>query len=143
MRNYIWVPLLALFLAPLIGAKPPQQKKGTAEPPPPWAYGFLVPAGAPGDTPGPSAASLLTPDDGTLRHLPGSTLAFTLTQIRDPFGPADWYPGDHPPMPEVVALGRKPGRGRLRPLPLSKWQRALRKRGARGSSRRLFHTDHE
>jgi cytochrome c553 len=94
-----------------MGAKPPQEKKGATEPPPPWAYGFLVPAGAPGDTPAASAASLLEPDDGTLRHLPGSTGAFTLTQVRDPFGPADWYPGDHPPMPEVVSRGRKPDVG--------------------------------
>jgi cytochrome c553 len=111
MRNYIRISLLALFLVPVLGAKPPQQKKPTAEPPPPWAYGFAVPAGAPGDTPAPAAATLLEPDDGTLRHLPGSDLAFTLTQVRDPFGPADWYPGDHPPMPEVVSHGRKPGVG--------------------------------
>ena len=29
-------------------------------------------------------------------------------QIADRYGPADWYPGDHPAMPEVVARGRKP-----------------------------------
>ena len=33
------------------------------------------------------------PPDETLRHLPGSSGAFTLAQIRDGFGPADWYPG--------------------------------------------------
>jgi cytochrome c553 len=112
MRKYIWVSVLALFLLPVMGAKPPQEKKEAAEPPPPWAYGFLAPAGAPGGTPN-TAADLaqLEPDDGTPRHLPGSTLSFTLTQVRDPFGPADWYPGDHPPMPEVVARGRKPDVG--------------------------------
>ena len=52
--------------------------------------------------PGPAA------EDTSLKRLPGSTLAFTLAQIRDPFGPADWYPGDHPQMPEIVAHGRKP-----------------------------------
>jgi cytochrome c553 len=41
-------------------------------------------------------------------HLPGGSLAFTAAQIRDDFGPADWYPGDHPPMPAIVAHGRKP-----------------------------------
>ena len=40
--------------------------------------------------------------------LPGSTLAFTPTQVRNGFGPADWFPDDHPPMPEVVAHGRAP-----------------------------------
>jgi cytochrome c553 len=35
-------------------------------------------------------------------------VALTLTQIRDLYVPPDWHPGDHPPMPEVVARGRKP-----------------------------------
>ena len=48
------------------------------------------------------------PDDGTLRHLPDSKLAFTITQVRDSFNPADWYPEDHPPMPDIVAHGKKP-----------------------------------
>jgi cytochrome c553 len=73
--------------------------------PPAWAYGFAAPAGAQASAP---AAAPAVPDDGTLRHRPGSSLAFTLTQIRDGFGPADWYPGDHPPMPEIVAHGKKP-----------------------------------
>jgi cytochrome c553 len=78
--------------------------------PPPWAYGFSGPAvvaSAPSiSTPAPAAAP--PADDGTLRHLPGSSGAFTLTQIRDPFGPADWFPGDHPAMPDIVAHGRRP-----------------------------------
>jgi cytochrome c553 len=48
------------------------------------------------------------PDDGTIHHLAGSDGGFTLTQIRNSFGSTDWYPGDHPPMPSVVANGRKP-----------------------------------
>jgi len=35
-------------------------------------------------------------------------VAFTLTQVRDNNNPVDWYPGDHPQMPNVVAHGRKP-----------------------------------
>mgnify|MGYP003296711255 CR=1 FL=1 len=35
--------------------------------------------------------------------------------IWDAFGPADWYPGDHPKMPDIVAHGQgagaRPGRG--------------------------------
>jgi cytochrome c553 len=46
-------------------------------------------------------------NDG-LQHLPGSNLSFTRAQANDRFGPGDWYPGDHPAMPEVVANGRKP-----------------------------------
>lgn len=75
------------------------------EGPPPWAYGFAAPAVGPVAPPPPAAP---IQDDGTLKHLPGSSGAFTVTQIRDMFGPADWYPGDHPPMPGVVAHGRRP-----------------------------------
>ena len=46
-------------------------------------------------------------DDGSPKTLPGSTGKFTLTEIRNGFGPADWHPGDHPAMPEIVARGRK------------------------------------
>ena len=74
------------------------------EPPPPWAYGFATP---PSEQPSAPPAAAPVKDDGTQRHLPGSTLSFTLTQIRDNAGPADWYPGDHPPMPPIVAHGRK------------------------------------
>lgn len=49
-----------------------------------------------------------TPDDGSQRHVPDSTAAFTLTQLRDRFFAPDWHPGDHPPLPDVVAHGRKP-----------------------------------
>ncbi|HUZ45886.1 MAG TPA: cytochrome C-binding protein [Terriglobia bacterium] len=48
------------------------------------------------------------PADNALRHVPGSRAAFTLRQINDGFNPPDWHPGGHPPMPEVVAHGRKP-----------------------------------
>jgi cytochrome c553 len=65
-----------------------------------WAYGF---AGA--GTPAPGAAA--APDPG-LKHLPNSKLEFTRAQISDRFGPADWYPEDHPTMPDVVAHGKKP-----------------------------------
>jgi cytochrome c553 len=46
-------------------------------------------------------------DDGTRYSLPGADRQFTLDQIRNRMGPADWYPGDHPSMPPVVAYGRE------------------------------------
>lgn len=49
-----------------------------------------------------------SPDDGTIRRVPDSTAGFTLTQVRDLFAAPDWHPDDHPPMPEIVATGRKP-----------------------------------
>lgn len=47
-------------------------------------------------------------DDGIPRRVPDSTAAFTITQERDLFFAPDWHPADHPPMPQVVAQGRKP-----------------------------------
>jgi cytochrome c553 len=32
-----------------------------------------------------------------------------MTQIRDLFTPPDWHPDNHPPMPDVVGRGNKPG----------------------------------
>lgn len=83
------------------------------DPPPPWAYGFAAPAPA---TPPPAAApggagrgaAPAAPADESKKTLPGSTGSFTLAQIRDAFGPADWFPGDHPAMPEIVARGKRP-----------------------------------
>ncbi|MDH2404357.1 c-type cytochrome [Bradyrhizobium sp. SSUT18] len=48
------------------------------------------------------------PDDGTIRQVPDSTAGFTLTQLRDLFAAPDWHPEDHPPMPAIVATGRRP-----------------------------------
>jgi len=65
--------------------------------PPPWAF--------PVDPPG-----IVQPkDDGTLRHVPDSTVNFTLSQVRDGFLSPDWHPGDHPALPGIVAHGNKPG----------------------------------
>jgi cytochrome c553 len=57
-------------------------------------------------------------DDGKLLRLPGAKGAYTVTRIRGrdktatPPGPVDWYPGDHPAMPRIVAVGDKPATGR-------------------------------
>ncbi len=44
-------------------------------------------------------------DDGTRYSLPDAPATFTLDEIRDRFGPADWYPDDHPAMTTIVAEG--------------------------------------
>ena len=99
MRRF--VGLVVLALTPLVAAGVLR----AAGDPPAWAYA-VGPAPAPGAAP-PAAAQPAAPDT-TPKQLPGSTLSFTLPQIRDAFGPADWFPGDHPTMPEVVAKGKRP-----------------------------------
>jgi cytochrome c553 len=91
----------------------------------PWAYGFDAPAAAAGTNPPPAGAGrgqgaaapgggagagrgqAAAAPDTTMHRLPGSPLSFTSAQIRDTYGPADWFPGDHPPMPEIVARGSR------------------------------------
>ena len=75
---------------------------GAADGPPTWAYGTDPQAAA--AAPGRASQSA----DVSLKHLPDSSSAFSLSQIGDRFNPADWYPGDHPAMPDVVAHGRTP-----------------------------------
>jgi cytochrome c553 len=76
--------------------------------PPPWAYGFTSAALASPAAPPPAALAAAPAPDPTPRTVPGSSASFTLTQIRDGFGPADWFPGDHPAMPDIVAHGKRP-----------------------------------
>jgi cytochrome c553 len=70
--------------------------------PPAWAY--AIPVARPAGAPAPPAA----PPDTSTKQLPGSALSFTRQQISDGFGPADWFPGDHPTMPDIVAHGKRP-----------------------------------
>jgi cytochrome c553 len=48
------------------------------------------------------------PEDKQPRHRPGSDKAYTQAQIDDIFNPPDWYPNEHPPMPQLVAHGKAP-----------------------------------
>ena len=50
----------------------------------------------------------LAPDDGLVRRAPGSTVEYFLPQVRDRFLAPDWHPAEHPALPVVVAMGRKP-----------------------------------
>jgi cytochrome c553 len=81
----------------------PAAKETAAGPPPAWAYGFVLPVA---EEPKAPAGQPAVSDDGSQRHIPGATLSFTLTQVRNGYGPADWFPGDHPPMPGIVQQGR-------------------------------------
>jgi len=80
-----------------------------------WAYGFTKSGPDPVAPPCPSNAKphdcsrpgASWPDDGTLFHLPGTDRAFTVTQIQSFWAPADWYPNDHPPAPDIVKYGHE------------------------------------
>jgi cytochrome c553 len=77
-----------------------------ADVPPPWAYGFTGPP--PNPMPPPAAPAAPAPLDNTVQHtLQGSTATFTRAQIANRYGPADWFPEDHPAMPDIVAHGRE------------------------------------
>ena len=87
----------AALCAQTIAQEPPKHS-------PDWAYG--VP-----NTPPPQGAGQGgTPrqPDPSPKHIPDSGQAFTLAELRDFFHVADWFPGDHPPMPEVFVHGRPP-----------------------------------
>jgi len=95
--------VIALFSAAAIASPAPQgqeQSKDAASRPLAWAYAVQEP------TPPPPPPT----DDADVKQLPGSTQSFTMKQIRDTGNPVDWFPGDHPPMPTIVAHRRSPKR---------------------------------
>jgi cytochrome c553 len=76
-----------------------------ADGPPPWAYGFTtpLPPGTPQAPPNPAQVQ-----DAVKQYtLAGSKFSFARAQIANRYGPADWFPEDHPAMPEIVARGRE------------------------------------
>jgi cytochrome c553 len=85
---------------------------------PDWAYGYLKPV-APGEQvapPCPETAKAFpdcaypgppVPEDGVKRTLSDTEVSLTRAEVFFDFGPGDWYPGDHPPMPEIVAKGKQ------------------------------------
>jgi cytochrome c553 len=97
--------LAGTCVAAALAAEPAEQALQKPE----WAY--AVPTLPP--TPAP-------PRDQTLHSLPGTDRKFTWDQVqgrRPPgftgqVGPADWFPNEHPPMPDIVAYG-DPARGIL------------------------------
>jgi len=93
--------LLAIAMASVAcgraGERPTADSAATSFTPPPWAYP-VKPAG-------PTASS-----EGQARqlHVPGSLRSYSGAQIADFFTVPDWFPDRHPPMPPIVAHGRKP-----------------------------------
>jgi cytochrome c553 len=76
-----------------------------------WAYGFDT-RPAPGEKAQPQAPPnrKLRPNEDPVeqtraRHVAGSRAAYSLVDVRDGQNVIDWFPGDHPAMPDVVAHG--------------------------------------
>jgi cytochrome c553 len=85
--------ILGSFVAGIgLAAPPPQAAPG-------WAFAI--------NSPQPPRAAVQQRDD--LQEVPGSHVRFTAAQVRNLFAVPDWFPDSHPPMPAVVASGRKPG----------------------------------
>jgi cytochrome c553 len=110
MRKFVVLTFTLAFVI-AAGVVAAQQQPAT---PSPWAYGFATPPGpaganppAPAAPPAGQAAAAAPAPDATQHKLAGSTASFTVTQIRDQYGPADWFPSDHPSMPDIVAHGRR------------------------------------
>jgi cytochrome c553 len=94
--------VMILFSVAVIAAPPPQgQDQNKDAPPHPLAWAYAVP---PAPLPPPPAVN-----ESEVKQIPGSTQSFTMKQIRDTGNPVDWFPGDHPPMPTIVAHRRSPG----------------------------------
>ncbi|PWT98439.1 MAG: hypothetical protein C5B51_29310 [Terriglobia bacterium] len=93
------VVIMMLLLAILAQGQGPAPAAPAAATPLPWAYPLNPPA-----QPGAQPAA---PDPAEHR-LPASSKAFTRRQVTDLFNPPDWYPEDHPAMPEIVGHGRRP-----------------------------------
>jgi cytochrome c553 len=108
MKKLIYVAAFAAFVTVGVAA----QRGGGAPPAaaptgpnyPAWAYAITPPP--PPGAPRPPAPQ---EDTAAIHHVPGTTRAFSIAQIADLRGPADWFPEDHPAMPAIVAYGRQPG----------------------------------
>ena len=102
-RRHVLAPLVVVVLlfAATIAMPPAQgqeQNKVAIQHPLAWAYAVLE---APLPPPPPV-------NEEALQKVPGSTQSFTFKQIRDAANPVDWFPEDHPPMPQIVAHRRSP-----------------------------------
>lgn len=102
---------IAILLSTAVGVAGIMQAAAQAPAPTPqeptWAYA-IPPAPPPGSTP-PAPVN----DDGKMLTVQGSDKQFTFNQVRGRLNnetpariaPADWFPGDHPTMPKIVAEG--------------------------------------
>jgi len=81
------------------------------EPAPLWAYAWATQP-KPGDKAAPQAAPTrnLRPNEDPQeqtkpRKVDGSSATYSLVDVRDGHNVIDWFPGDHPPMPDIIKHG--------------------------------------
>ena len=128
MKNFTRLLVLGLVGAlASAGSAVSQTTDPSSEDWPSWAYGFLTPLkegdlvalpcpldANPRSCRHPSAPEF---EDGIKHSLPDTDLTFTAREADYGYGPADWYPGDHPEMPDIVRYGNEAaGVGRNRDL---------------------------
>jgi cytochrome c553 len=98
--------IIALALAPAFAfaaqADTPTAKEIAPKMPKPvagfeWAYPV-----------GPAGLKMPAPDTVFTATGADPSIKYTFRQITDPFGPPDWFPKEHAPMPQIVAKGEKP-----------------------------------
>ena len=108
-RSFIWLTwtLMSACVAGLV------LRAQAREMPPAWPYaqpqlppGEVPPQAAASSAPGPAAPPSSTAPGQVLRQAIGSALQFTQQQVNYAYGPADWFPTEHPPMPDIVAHGK-------------------------------------
>ena len=117
MKRYAGMMILGLGIAvPGLGYAQTDQMNDPDWPN--WAYGYLTPLAegdhvapeCPPTTDNPRACRTQQtpdPDDGVKHTIPGSDMSFTRGEANNWYGPADWIPGDHPEMPDIVAYGKE------------------------------------
>ena len=88
----VWIAIMGSVTMGRAWCAPPPAQAPT------WAFAINTPATRP----------TVAEDAGALRQVPASSARFTTAQVRNPFSVPDWFPDSHPPMPPVVASGRKP-----------------------------------
>ncbi|MGE3843317.1 MAG: cytochrome c [Vicinamibacterales bacterium] len=108
-----------LYFAPPVAAQQQQAAAPNPQAGLPWAYGFPTSAtaapggGARGGGPAAPAAPAAAPEPehnlDEVHHVPGASRGLTLREIEDNRNPGDWFPDDHPKMPDIVARGGGPG----------------------------------
>ena len=99
-RAGMMVLLVWLVAACTAGASPTVPLPASDDGPPIWAFVPTPPGGTVG---GHSAVT-----DDRPQHVPGSGRTFMPREVGDLYAAPDWHPDAHPPMPEVVAHGRRP-----------------------------------